>query len=118
MDVFHDILTQGSESLSLAPTRLLVSLHRVLSADDCPKQDLVLADFITQVGLPKLLVRPGDAEADCYWEDRLSRGASHESAFHQLRQMASSSLGLAPILDSEPDMSAAYIKIEEGIKRE
>lgn len=128
MDVFNDILAQRNppEKLSSALSRLLASLHRVLRAEDCPKQDPVLADFIAQVGIPELLVRPADAEADCYWEDRLSRGVSHDSAFHQLRRMVSDSLRLAPILSSEPrahavvpDMSAEHIKTEgEEVKGE
>ncbi|GKU22775.1 unnamed protein product [Fusarium langsethiae] len=64
--------------------RLLVSLHRVLSADNFASRELNLARFISLVGLPNPLLELSDAYADQYFADRILNGSGHETAFANL----------------------------------
>lgn len=103
MDTFHNMLTQNPwENRSSTFSLLLASLYRIFVAEDYAQQDLRLADFISQVGFPVLLIKPCDTEADLYFQDRVSNLVSHTVAFQKLHQESRSdydtSLLLPPIL--------------------
>lgn len=74
------------EGASVVLDRCLMSLHRVLVAQDAPGRNAALASFVNEIGLPKLMLGINDGHVDFYWHFRLSGRVSHYSAMSSTQQ--------------------------------
>jgi hypothetical protein len=74
------------EGASVVLDRCLMSLHRVLVAQDAPGRNAGLASFVNEIGLPKLMLGINDGHVDFYWHFRLSGRISHYSAMSSTQQ--------------------------------
>jgi hypothetical protein len=78
--------------------RSLMSLHRVLAAQDALGRNAGLADFVSEIGLPEIMLGVNDGHIDLYWHFRLSRRVSHSGALSSTyRQVGFFPLELPPL---------------------
>lgn len=75
---------KSREDMSVVMNRLLSSLHRVLVADDFSRRDPKLSRFISQIGLPNLMLELNDSHSDQYWAYRIQNRVPHSAAFRNI----------------------------------
>ncbi|KAH7131198.1 hypothetical protein EDB81DRAFT_906189 [Dactylonectria macrodidyma] len=100
----------STEDMSMTTNRLLASLHRVLIADDFSHRDPKLSHFISQIGLPNLMLELYDSHTDQYWAYRIRNHAPHSAAFgHIGLRVGDFPVKLSPLRQSPEEYSTMGI---------
>ncbi|CAM1503409.1 Fc.00g081850.m01.CDS01 [Cosmosporella sp. VM-42] len=99
IDEFDSLLQgNGCAGATYVLNRMIISLHRVLSAEDFSHRNARLAQFIGSIGVPKHLLELHDTHSDLYWVDRIADPVGHAVAFENVcRVVVNFPVQLAPI---------------------